>query len=136
MPDHQKPERLILESRLEEIKRAEKNLLAQAAQHGFNESDRFALKLSLEEALTNAIKHGNRYDADKTVQVSFLFDDDSVTITVRDQGQGFNPDQIPDCRLDENLEKISGRGIMLIHAYMSDVKFSNGGRCVTMVKKR
>ena len=136
MSDHQQQEQMVLESRLEEIRRAELAVVTEAHNRGFSENDCFAIRLAMEEALTNAIKHGNCFDPEKRVELTYLFDDESVTITICDQGEGFMPGEVPDCRLDENISKVSGRGIMLMKAYMSEVKYSDNSTCVTLIKKR
>ncbi len=135
MPDSRE-HRLILESRFEEVARAEQAVLQHIAEQGFDQTAQFAVKLSLEEALTNAIKHGNRFDPDKQVTLTFDIDADRLRMTVCDEGGGFSPHAVPDPTLDENLEKPHGRGIMLIRAYMTEVSFSPCGKCLTMIKKR
>jgi len=103
---------------------------------GHAESESFAIRLALEEALINAVKHGNKFDPDKTVTVSIEADADRTSLTVADEGDGFDPSGVPDPRADENLEKPCGRGIMLMHAYMDAVEFNPRGNEVRMVKKR
>ena len=128
--------RLVLQSRFEEVARAEDAVLRQVAERGFDQTALFAIKLSLEEALTNAIKHGNRFDPHKQVVLTFDVDDRRARMTVCDEGAGFRPQTVPDPTLDENLEKPHGRGIMLLRAYMTEVRYSDCGRCLTMIKKR
>ena len=96
----------------------------------------FAIRLALEEALSNAIKHGNGYDRGKKITVSAELTSDRTAITVADEGEGFDPDALPDPTADENLEKPCGRGIMLMRAYMDDVGFNERGNQVRMVKRR
>ncbi len=110
--------------------------LAKVEAEGFNEGDRFAVRLALEEALVNAIKHGNRSDPDKSISVVVEMDPKAVAITVTDEGPGFDPDHLPDPTADENLEKPSGRGIMLMRVYMDEVTFNESGNQVRMVKQR
>ncbi len=95
----------------------------------------FAIKLALEEALTNAIKHGNRGDKSKRLWVRYFVDPQRVLIMVRDQGQGFRPGGVPDCTADENLERPSGRGIMLMHAYMTRICYNDEGNEVWMYRE-
>lgn len=129
-------DRLLLQSQLQEIARAEEVILDAAARHGFDESECFAIRLSLEEALTNAIKHGNRFDRDKTVVLAYCIDDEQLRVSITDEGGGFVPADVPDPTLDENLERPSGRGIMLMRAFMNRVEFSADGQTVTMIKQR
>ncbi len=128
--------KLVLENRLEEVSRCEDILLADLDAMGFGGADRFAIKLALEEALANAIKHGNCSDAAKHVKVEYEVEPQQVTISVCDEGCGFDPAEVPDPTLDENLEKPHGRGVMLMRTYMTDVSFNEAGNCVTMVKQR
>ena len=95
----------------------------------------FAIRLALEEALANAVKHGNRYDRAKRITVSAEVDAERTAITVVDEGEGFDPGVIPDPTADENLEKPGGRGIMLMRAYMDEVAFNERGNEVRMIKR-
>jgi serine/threonine-protein kinase RsbW len=110
--------------------------LGKVAAKGFGDGDLFAVRLALEEALINAIKHGNGSDPDKFVTVATDVDGEAVVITVTDEGGGFDPDHLPDPTADENLEKPSGRGIMLMRVYMDEVSFNDQGNQVRMVKHR
>ena len=92
--------------------------------------------LALEEALVNAIKHGNRMDSAKTVTVRYAVGAKRIVIEIQDQGPGFNPGSVPDPTLPENLENPSGRGLMLMRVYMDDVKHLGCGNCVRMTKSR
>ena len=95
---------------------------------------RFAIKLALEEAITNAIRHGNRNDPTKHITVRYRVTPDEAVIWLSDEGRGFNPEVVPDPTLDENLNKPNGRGIMLMRAYMDEVSFGECGSQVRLVK--
>ena len=110
-------------------------VIARARRLGYGDECLFAIKLAMEEALVNAIKHGNGCRPDRKVEVRFEITDQSVTIQVTDQGEGFRPDQLPDPTADENLECPNGRGVMLIRAYMDEVEYIAPGNCVRMVKR-
>jgi serine/threonine-protein kinase RsbW len=101
----------------------------------YGEQSTFAIRLALEEGLMNAIKHGNKLDPNKTVHVQAKVTPKSTEITIEDQGKGFKRDTVPDPCADENLLKCSGRGLLLIEAYMDKVQFTRGGRKVKMTKK-
>ena len=88
------------------------------------------------QALVNAIKHGNQYDTNKRVHVVCKISRSRVRIEITDEGNGFNLQCIPDPTEDENLEKPSGRGIMLMRNYMSLVQYNDVGNCVVMEKLR
>jgi len=102
---------------------------------GFGGRELFAIKLALEEALVNAIKHGNRMDPAKQVRVEARITSASVELLVEDEGPGFDRRGVPDPTADENLEKCSGRGILLIESYMSRVWWDRGGRRLRMIKE-
>jgi serine/threonine-protein kinase RsbW len=102
----------------------------------FPTRDVFGVRLALEEALVNAIKHGNRMDPAKQVRIGCAINSETVRIEIEDEGHGFRPSDIPDPTAEENLEKPSGRGIMLMRAFMTDVSFNERGNRVTLVKRR
>jgi serine/threonine-protein kinase RsbW len=110
------------------------DLLARVRAAEYSPRTCFAIRLALEEALINAIKHGNQRDPDKQIRVTAAVGGDRVEVTVRDEGGGFDPADVPDPTSDENLEKPCGRGIMLMRAYMDEVHFSPCGNEVRMVK--
>ena len=79
--------------------------------------------LSLREAVNNAIIHGNKNNPEKKVEVEIEFLDDEIYIRVWDEGDGFNPDSLPDPTKDENLLQPHGRGIFLIKQFVNKVEF-------------
>jgi serine/threonine-protein kinase RsbW len=101
---------------------------------GFDEESTFAIRISLEEAIVNAIRHGNRQDATKRVRVESAASRRAVHISVEDEGPGFDRHHIPDPTAEENLCRPSGRGILLIESYMDAVRWEHGGRRVHMTK--
>ncbi len=113
----------------------QKQILTDVARCGFNHHCAFAIKLALEEALINAIKHGNRFDPGKKVHIDAVISAGGVEIVVEDEGPGFDRRCVPDPTLEENLNKCSGRGILLIETYMNQVEWSRGGRRLRMVLK-
>ena len=117
----------------EEIDRAVGAVLGALTRHGYSESSRFAVRLAIEEALSNAFNHGHRGMPDST-PVRFLFaaGPGELTMSVEDRGPGFDPGRVPDPTLDENLEVPTGRGLMLIRAYMTRVEFNAKGNRLSM----
>jgi serine/threonine-protein kinase RsbW len=99
-----------------------------------HEKDIFGIRLALEEALVNAIKHGNQMDRTKNVVVTYSIGADRFDIAIRDEGPGFDPEDVPDPTAVENLERPSGRGLMLMRYYMTEVNYSGRGNVVTMSK--
>ena len=106
------------------------------ARHEWGPHDAFGIHLSLEEAIVNAIKHGNRFDEEKEVHVQIKLSPERLLMRVEDQGDGFNPDDVPDPTEDGRLDQPCGRGVMLMRHYMSDVQFSKRGNLVEMTKTR
>lgn len=98
--------------------------------------DIFGVRLALEEALVNAIKHGNRLDPAKSVQIACQIGKDSVRIEIEDQGDGFQINDVPDPTMEENLDRPSGRGIMLMRAFLSAVEYNELGNKVILEKQR
>ncbi len=117
-----------------EVTRVEDAILPVLSNKGYGERAIFACKLALEEAVINAIKHGNELDDTKKVTIGFSVDDDRTILSVGDEGPGFDPQHVPDPTLDENLIATSGRGIALIRAYMDEVRFNEKGNEITMIK--
>lgn len=120
----------------DEIRDAENNLLMAVEQMGYSSASAFAVRLALEEAVVNGFKHGNQNRPGSTVKLEWSVDTDRIRILVEDQGVGFEPDQVPDPREPENLERPSGRGIMLMRAYMTRVEYSKSGNRVEMIYER
>ena len=102
---------------------------------GADERVAFAVRLAMDEALANAVKHGNKLDASKTARVSWRVADGVFEAVVRDEGSGFDPQDVPDPTLPENLDKTSGRGVMLMKHYMDHVSFNDAGNQVTLRKR-
>jgi len=104
----------------------------------FDEDSAHWIGMSVRESVTNAIQHGNKLDLSKTVDIRFEVMPDRLSISVKDQGNGFKADDIPNPLDADNLLKPSGRGIFYIRTFMDEVEFrslSQGGMEVYMVKK-
>lgn len=102
----------------------------------YSSHDQFSIRIGLEEAIVNAIKHGNGMDPSKSVQISCEVSDAFVRVVIEDEGRGFNPDDVPDPTDLENLEKSSGRGLMLMRHYLSRVEYNDRGNRVLLEKCR
>lgn len=116
------------------FKEPEARILEQLRRCGYTKDTVFAVKLAFEEAVTNAVKHGNRKDPNKHVHLRYHVNPQRIIIMVRDEGCGFCPENIPDPTADENLERPCGRGLMLMAAYMTKIRFGEDGREVWMRK--
>ncbi len=102
----------------------------------FDDRDVFGIRLALEEAIVNAIKHGNGMDPDKAVRIWCRVTQENVRVEIEDEGEGFTVEEVPDPTADENLERPCGRGIMLMRAFMTEISFNSRGNRVTLVKNR
>ena len=127
---------LILGNCRDDIDDAQSRVLDVVRRCGYDNAALFAVRVAVEEALANAVQHGNGNDPDKTVKLGFAVDPSSVVIDVHDEGQGFNPEAVPDPTRAENVDIPSGRGIMLMRSYMSSVEFHAPGNHVRMIYKR
>ncbi len=126
----------VLPTRLSAIRESERRVLARLTELGYGEDCRFAVRLAIEEALINAMKHGNRMEESRKVRLAYRVLADRVEIRVADEGAGFQPACIPDPTVDENLQRPCGRGIMLMRSYMDEVTYATNGTEVQMVKYR
>jgi serine/threonine-protein kinase RsbW len=123
-------------SDLAEARRVQTEIEQALQQVRFDEQDIFAIKLALEEALVNAIKHGNQMDPAKKVHVACSMRADRFEVQITDEGDGFDPDDVPDPTAPENLERPCGRGLLLMRHYMTEVVYQDRGRAVRMSKLR
>ena len=101
---------------------------------GWKKSVLFGIHMALEESISNAIRHGNKEDPDKHVQVECEISAHRFWANIRDEGEGYCVEEVPDCCAPENLEAPGGRGLALIRAYMTSVELSQNGSCLTMEK--
>ena len=128
---------LVLDSTLESVDKAERAALDLAQESGFGEEDLDRIGMSVRECMVNAVVHGNRYNSHKKVHLSLSRTPERFTVRVADQGEGFNPDELPDPLAGDNLLRHSGRGIFLMKAFMDDLQVRSlgpAGTEVTLVK--
>ncbi len=111
-------------------------ILAQLEARKWQQRNVFAVHLAMEEALINAIQHGNGADAQKKIHLVCLLGVDRIHVEITDEGRGFNPAMIPDPTGEDCLHSPCGRGILLMRAFMSRVEFNNRGNGVVMEKLR
>jgi serine/threonine-protein kinase RsbW len=111
-------------------------ILNELQELGWGGRDLFGVEMALEESLSNAIRHGNCLDESKQVDVDCRVSRDRFWLQVKDEGNGFRPQHVPDCTADENLECPGGRGLALMKAYMTKVEYNERGNCVTLEKIR
>jgi len=104
---------------------------------GFDADEALNVGLAVREAVINAIVHGNQHDPELNVDVTLTSGKDSLVASVRDYGSGFDPQETPDPTSNNNLLKTSGRGLLLIRAFVDEVAFSrkSEGMEITMTKR-
>ena len=128
-----KPVELTIASDLNEARRVQAEI-EHALRGRFSDHDIFAIRLAVEEALVNAIKHGNQMDRSKKVHISYRLLADRFEVFIADEGAGFDPADVPDPTAPENLERPCGRGLMLMRHYMTEVNYNTSGNSVYMTK--
>ena len=127
-----------LDSTLDSVNKIEQTAEQYAQRAGFDEDTIPHIAMAVREAAVNAVLHGNAYDVNKHITASFETTADDLVIRIADQGQGLDPDTLPDPLAPENILKGSGRGIFLIRAFMDEVNFRqlHPGTELTLIKHR
>ncbi|HET9743713.1 MAG TPA: ATP-binding protein [Terriglobales bacterium] len=125
-----------LDSSLDSVNKAEQTAEELAAKMPFDDEECHRIAMAVREAAVNAVLHGNAYDPNKKMTVSFENTGDTLKIVIADQGRGLDEKDIPDPLAEENLLKQSGRGIFLIRSFMDEVRFRNlaPGTEITLIK--
>lgn len=123
---------LVLPSCLESVDRLDEFVHMLIREHGMSDDAQGNILISLTEAVTNAIRHGNALDVDKEVRIDVYTHRDKLRIAVTDEGPGFEPTTVPDPTAPEFLEREGGRGVFLMRALSDEIAFSKHGRCVEM----
>jgi len=127
----------LMDSTLDSVDAAEEAVLRVAGEIGFAEDDLHPIGMAVRECMVNAVVHGNRYNHRKKVHLAVLKSNDRITIVVGDEGDGFDLTKLPDPLAEENLLNQSGRGLLLIRAFMDDLEVrprQPSGTEVRMVK--
>lgn len=102
----------------------------------WSEYERIRVLLAIEEALVNAIRHGNRFDRRKQVKVAYELSSAQIEIEIADEGNGFDPADVPDPTDPSRLTRPNGRGLLLMRRYMSRVDYNPSGNSVRMQVSR
>jgi serine/threonine-protein kinase RsbW len=126
-----------LESSLDSVDKAEALVLAEAAKGGLDEEEQHNIGTAIRECMVNAVVHGNRYNKKKVVHLDIERSKDALTVVIGDEGEGFDVNALPDPLAPENLLRQSGRGLLLIRAFMDEVDLHprpGGGTEVRLVK--
>jgi serine/threonine-protein kinase RsbW len=136
-----KPQRIevVMETLIESIALAEEMAMRMAAAAGFGDDDQYKIGLAVHEAVMNAFQYGNQQRRERKIHLTFELHDDRLVIHVIDQGAGFRIEDVPDPRNDENVLEDSGRGVLLMKAFMDEVDVlssPSGGAKLVMAKLR
>jgi serine/threonine-protein kinase RsbW len=127
-----------LDSTLQTVDKAEELVLRVAAELGFDEDDANQIGMAVRECMVNAVVHGNRYNKNKKVHLQIERSTEALVVTIGDEGEGFDINSLPDPLSPENLLKQSGRGLLLVRAFMDEFDLHprpGGGTEVRLVKK-
>src|SRR5271169_5332285 len=129
--------KILLDSTLDSVEVAETAVLGAAREIGFHEDDLHQIGMAVREGMVNAVVHGNRYNSRKKVHLSVTKSPDRLTVVIADEGEGFDLSSLPNPLAEENLLRQSGRGLLLIQAFVDEFQVRRGqhsGTEVRMVK--
>lgn len=126
-------ENLDLDSEMESVGKVEKMIDSQSQMLNIDDEVYGKYMLSVVECVNNAIVHGNKLDKNKKVHIHYHINNQRIEVTVTDEGDGFDPDSLPDPTAEENIEKECGRGIFLMRNLSDELTFEDNGRRVTMI---
>lgn len=105
-----------------------------ATRRRLDEQEQFRFRLCIDEAVENALKHGNKHDPSKTITLAYFETDDGWGVFVRDEGAGFDPANVPDPETDEALFRENGRGLFILKKFMDTVEYFDEGRTALLFK--
>ena len=126
----------VVASDLKEVQIVLAELIELLKSHAYSDHDVFCIRLAVEEALANAVIHGNQENTSKSIRFSCCVDSSCAHIEVEDEGCGFSLDEVPDPTEDENLDRPSGRGLLLMRSMMTSIEFNERGNQVVLEKVR
>ncbi len=118
------------------IAAVQEELLALVREQGFDDSAQFAIRLAVEEALANAVRYGKPEQRGAAVRITYQVTPQRVWVRISDPGPGFNPESVPDPTTDERLDLPTGRGILIMRAFMTEVSYNERGNTVTLVYEK
>lgn len=134
MPVQKMKESITILSNIKYIKKISSRIVDLLMEHKIDKSCIFDIRLSVEESVINAIEHGNKKNEKLKVNVSFSIDDKRIEIDIEDQGKGFDHFTLPDPTKNNNVLRIHGRGVYLVHKLMDKVEYNDKGNRVKLVK--
>ena len=113
---------VVLDSTLESVDQAEEIVVRAARSVGFDEDEQHQIGIAVRESMVNAVAHGNRYSARKKVHLVVSGGKAGIVIEIDDEGKGFDMDEVPDPREGDNILRQSGRGLLMIRAFMDELE--------------
>jgi serine/threonine-protein kinase RsbW len=130
--------RIDFESRMEILEAVQSFVDRLGAVGGLDEDGVHDLSVSVRECVVNALKHGNKLDPKKRVSLAFGLGEGAIEVWIQDEGEGFDPDAVPDATAPENILNAAGRGLFFMRAFMNEVEYifpPEGGTVVRLLKK-
>ncbi len=127
-------ESIKMPSDIKKIRKVIARIVDLLVERNVDKSHMFDIRLSVEEAIINAIEHGNKKDRNQTVDISFAIDDEKIELAVEDQGRGFDHTKMPDPTTNGNILRAHGRGVYLIHKLMDRVQYNDRGNRIKLIK--
>ena len=100
-----------------------------------NNNDLFRMRLSIDEGIQNAFSHGNQEDPEKLIFIVIFENEAGWGVVIRDEGKGFNLENVPDPTSPEGMKRESGRGLLIMKQYMDEITYFDGGRVLRLFKK-
>jgi serine/threonine-protein kinase RsbW len=122
-----------IESKLSNLRIVENTVDEITAELGISYNNYGKILITMLEAVNNAIIHGNKSSAKKYVDITIEFTKQKLKIKVKDEGNGFSPEKVPDPTIPENIEEVNGRGVFIMSRLADEIKYSKKGNTVTMV---
>lgn len=126
----------VVEGDLEKVYDVEQEIIEDLERQGYDDNALFSIRLALDEALINALKHGNQGDPSRTLKIDYESDGNRVTLSVEDEGDGFDHRNVTDPTVPEHLRRTHGRGIFLIRKFTHGVEFNEKGNRITFTYRK
>ena len=130
------PHSYVVEGILDKAYEVEKEIISDLERKGYDDNAIFSIRLAMDEALINGLKHGNKNNPNQCLKINYAADDNAVKISVEDEGEGFNYQNLADPTEKDYLRRPHGRGIFLIRKFMNKVEFNKKGNCITFTFQR
>ncbi|MCX6253756.1 MAG: ATP-binding protein [Bacteroidia bacterium] len=124
-----------IESKITNLRIVENAIDEATTEIGISQDNYGKILVSTLEAVNNALLHGNHLNPLKTVEIEIYFKSKELKIKVTDEGSGFEPDEVPDPTVPENIEALNGRGVYLMSRLADKIKYNKKGNTVTMTFK-